>query len=304
MDFLDGYDSDSDNQLTEKKTEKDSTLKLEDISVNQMLTEKVTKVKKIEINFLPPEIQMALARGDSLNDSDDEDIYQRVSSKFSSKINSGMKDLLSLLPKPQNDEDYKRTKTDHRVKKSEKNVSNSLQETQLGKCSLSKSELGTCSSKELFNFEMSSIYPPNTLQSYDIDSKTDIVPNLNTPILETNENLANFDQKNINKRRRNARDTEYSLLNGNIDVLKDGKFKEIDSSVINKWDVVTYLAQQELETELQASLVDSNIPTRTQNRKHQINSLAVQAAKMELSLLEAKGTKNRSKYETQAKYGW
>ena len=44
--------------------------------------------------------------------------------------------------------------------------------------------------------------------------------------------------------------------------------------------------------------------TKTQRRKHQINSLAIAAAERELDLLERKGKANRTKHETNARYGW
>ena len=45
-------------------------------------------------------------------------------------------------------------------------------------------------------------------------------------------------------------------------------------------------------------------PSRVQNKKHQINSLVLSAAQMELDLMDARATRLRSKAETQAKYGW
>ncbi len=45
-------------------------------------------------------------------------------------------------------------------------------------------------------------------------------------------------------------------------------------------------------------------PSKTQNRKHQLNSLAMQAAQTELAMLDAKGSRMKSKSETQGKYGW
>jgi proline-rich protein PRCC len=45
-------------------------------------------------------------------------------------------------------------------------------------------------------------------------------------------------------------------------------------------------------------------PSKTQKRKHQINSLAYSAAERELELMEKKGQSNKTKSQTQAKYGW
>jgi len=45
-------------------------------------------------------------------------------------------------------------------------------------------------------------------------------------------------------------------------------------------------------------------PSKVQKRKHQINSLAYAAADRELELMEKRGASNKTKFQTQAKYGW
>ena len=45
-------------------------------------------------------------------------------------------------------------------------------------------------------------------------------------------------------------------------------------------------------------------PNRLQNKKHQINSLAMAAANAEIEMYDSRGTRNKTKAETQAKYGW
>jgi proline-rich protein PRCC len=44
--------------------------------------------------------------------------------------------------------------------------------------------------------------------------------------------------------------------------------------------------------------------SKGQKRKHQINSLAAQAAAMELELMDKRGSGFLTKAQTQAKYGW
>ncbi|KAH8051270.1 hypothetical protein JL721_11169 [Aureococcus anophagefferens] len=44
--------------------------------------------------------------------------------------------------------------------------------------------------------------------------------------------------------------------------------------------------------------------TKTQRRKHQINSLAISAAERELEPLDKKGKSNKTKHETNARCGW
>jgi 23S rRNA pseudoU1915 N3-methylase RlmH len=75
------------------------------------------------------------------------------------------------------------------------------------------------------------------------------------------------------------------------------------------WNSSKYEQQKQLEVEVNASF---NIggshglsqPNKQATRKHQISSLAFQAAKTQLSLLESKATRAKTKYETQSKYGW
>lgn len=45
-------------------------------------------------------------------------------------------------------------------------------------------------------------------------------------------------------------------------------------------------------------------PSKGQNKRHHINSLALSAAETELAMLDARGVRGKSKAETQAKYGW
>ncbi|KAJ1445153.1 hypothetical protein M885DRAFT_626459 [Pelagophyceae sp. CCMP2097] len=44
--------------------------------------------------------------------------------------------------------------------------------------------------------------------------------------------------------------------------------------------------------------------SKTQKRKHQINTLAVAAAEREIELLDKRGAQSQTKRQTQAKYGW
>jgi hypothetical protein len=44
--------------------------------------------------------------------------------------------------------------------------------------------------------------------------------------------------------------------------------------------------------------------SKVQNRKHQLSSLAIKAAEMELAMLEKRDARGLSKAQTQGKYGW
>jgi hypothetical protein len=110
-------------------------------------------------------------------------------------------------------------------------------------------------------------------------------------------------------KRRREKDLESQLLNGNFDAIDEIETKQVmEVEGIGSWDSSKYEKQREREQEIQKSynLTTGAIsqPTKMQNRKHQINSLAFQAAKMELQMLESKGARMKTKYETQSKYGW
>ena len=112
-------------------------------------------------------------------------------------------------------------------------------------------------------------------------------------------------------RKRRERDTEQQLISGNLDAITSGKggIKEIRAG--KDWDAHAYTTQKENEAELHRAFFAAKggakaiAPvSKMQGRKHQINSLVMQAAKTELALLNAKGERNLSKQETRGKYGW
>ena len=82
-----------------------------------------------------------------------------------------------------------------------------------------------------------------------------------------------------------------------------------------QWNAHEYTAQQQREAEVAKqfnvriapgeSLAGKiAVPGKTASRKHQITSLVAQAAKTELSMLDAKGHKHKTKAETAGRYGW
>jgi hypothetical protein len=101
---------------------------------------------------------------------------------------------------------------------------------------------------------------------------------------------------------------EQELLSGNLEAVESiGAVKEMN--VTNDWNSALYTAAQKSQADIQSQFkisgsASSMEPSRTQSRKHQITSLAAQAAKMEMALLEAKGTRMKTKAETKSKYGW
>ena len=107
--------------------------------------------------------------------------------------------------------------------------------------------------------------------------------------------------------KKREREIEHQLLCGNVSILPQEIVKELN--VDRKWDASKYSDQQQREAMIhkefgltsQRSLMQ---PTKQMNRKHQLSSLAIKAAEVELSMLEARGSRMKSKSETQGKYGW
>ena len=101
---------------------------------------------------------------------------------------------------------------------------------------------------------------------------------------------------------------ESELLSGNIDVVSgdNGKSSSFVSS-FSSWDRSAYADRTALEREVNNTYkIGDKVaqPSKMQNRKHQINSLAAAAAQSELEMYEMKGNRNKTRAETQAKYGW
>jgi hypothetical protein len=118
-------------------------------------------------------------------------------------------------------------------------------------------------------------------------------------------------RKSAAANRKRERDIHLGLLQGDTSVIEmEGNFVDVRPS--NEWDNSAYIAQQERQRELQSMFNFTekggdkmmSQPTKLQNKRHQINSLAFSAAESELDLLEAKGRQMKTKSETQAKYGW
>ena len=126
MDLFGGYGSDSDNESPKLAAKQPALVQAKQLS-QVMQTKQPTprtnpnvvassskpsavgqqkKVKKLDISFLPPEIQAALARGDSTRDSDDDEtgpvnVAKTSVNKASSKpLDEASCKLLGMLPTP------------------------------------------------------------------------------------------------------------------------------------------------------------------------------------------------------------
>lgn len=115
-----------------------------------------------------------------------------------------------------------------------------------------------------------------------------------------------LNEKN-NKRRRREKELEQQLLNGNLSALPEAAVQDLH--VDREWDSTNYsdLQQREFLIHKEFGLINNKSLTQTtkiQNRRHQLSSLAMKAAQVELAMMDARGSRMKTKNETQSKYGW
>mmetsp|Transcript_4126 Transcript_4126/g.6574 ORF Transcript_4126/g.6574 Transcript_4126/m.6574 type:complete len:207 (+) Transcript_4126:224-844(+) len=115
----------------------------------------------------------------------------------------------------------------------------------------------------------------------------------------------------VSKKRKN-RDMELQLMAGDLSALQGpsgtgGVVQDI-SVDRGEWNSFKYTEQQQREKEIRqefgGNAKNLSQVSKTANRKHQLNSLAMKAAETELAMLEKRGNRNLSKSQTQGKYGW
>mmetsp|Transcript_82278 Transcript_82278/g.160544 ORF Transcript_82278/g.160544 Transcript_82278/m.160544 type:complete len:379 (-) Transcript_82278:65-1201(-) len=124
---------------------------------------------------------------------------------------------------------------------------------------------------------------------------------------------ANGEVSSGKMRRMRERDLERSLESGNLEALAAGQAQVLFQPDVSNWNPHQNGAHFAKKEVMIASVAydpatgESQTvykPSKVQKRKHQINSLAYSAAERELELMEKKGNSNKTKSQTQAKYGW
>jgi hypothetical protein len=107
MDLLGNYSEESDDEQPKNDSKHEVKVKVDESTPTptnntpSILNKKKKKRKKLDISFLPENIQAALARGDTADDSDSDDHEEiRVVSVGSHEKSSSANELLSKLPKP------------------------------------------------------------------------------------------------------------------------------------------------------------------------------------------------------------
>lgn len=143
-----------------------------------------------------------------------------------------------------------------------------------------------------------------------VDGNAVVGPTLpaNPQMHEYHDDANTYSTSSGSKRKR-ERELEMELLQGNTSVVDSLTMKVVNASA--HWNSEAYTSQMQREQELKSvynlnnpNNVGALQPSKLQNRKHQINSLALKAAETELAMLDAKLNRSRTKAETQGRYGW
>ena len=344
----------------------------------QQEMKKIQKKKKLDISFLPENIQKALING-SLNDSDDDEQFIKPVKTVSIQFNGNNDDggvrskFISSLPKPKSSAVDLEPQQNNRNQNMNLNITNAHKQpshTRDDTPSIAPGKNDSSDDEDMDNeieppqaMSLSQpprvisvaasahsnlpVYipmainaaPPPQLAATVSASSASSLPRFNTVINDTSQSTAPRSNNNssnssshiggitytvpsssisssssssaISKasNRRRDRDVQNELLRGNVDAVECAAgFVEVQNP--SEWDNRKYAEQLKRETELNSMFSQSagsgmmSQPTKVQSKRHQINSLAFNAAQMELELLDAKGARLKTKSETQSKYGW
>jgi hypothetical protein len=327
MDFMAGYDSECDGDValdTPKIPKSDSLIEIPPT----VSPEPKKKKRKINIDFLPQAIQDGLTRRVYSADSDDEDMQPSIIPiqivKANDKVASNdhfddpLLKLLSAVP------------IQDRNNSSKDVFGFAKQPT----ATLEVSPKLTFASKPVFVTNLSSTKAIAKVATPVVVDRTilpQIVPeNLSTTSVDwsqihmatpsysqhlfqqqvteqPNLDTQRTDDSALNKRKKD-RAIEMQLQSGDMSTLDQVPIREVQG--FNQWDAGSYIDQQQKELQIMNQYTNNGAmksiaqPTKTQNRRHQLSSLALRAAETEISLLDVKSQRGKSKSQTQNKYGW
>lgn len=315
MDFMSQYASDNEEDDQEVLKNFPSSSSAESKSIQPIVnttTQQPTVSKKkklLDISFLPNEIQDLLTRGDNGDDSD-EDIQPKHQKPFPKSIpaktskvptskTQSIDPLLRSLPPPKNtdpfDSAYTKPATSNTTTKATTRTT-TLQQIN------AKRDVATLYSDN--NYEESHEYEDEEEYAGKFVSTS-----YEQPIARDDDEKEIVQPANANKKRR-ERQIEHMLMSGDTSVLEQSQVREVSAAANHSWDALKYTDQQQKEAMIMKSYTsDGNIksvvqPTRLQNHRHQLSSLALKAAETEIAMLDARGARTKSKSQTQSRYGW
>jgi hypothetical protein len=305
-------------------------------------SEQQKKKKTLDISFLPKEIQEGLLKG--IEDSDDEDFKPQVKriSNTQKTGQPSIDPLLSMLPPPKKQlatpysfesnklpahVEAKKTEVvkPTRTQEEEPEVSayqKFLQQKQQSTSS-KLSTTTTTSSSDPFKYNNKSnmnmlLNPSFTEDMGEEEDENEVnesrrqqhatASSSSSSSVPGQEDLSFHDWK-THKRKR-EREIEQSLMSGDTSIITEDNINiaNVQSVGPQTWDAMGYANKQEREAHIISTYTNGGQmgtqPNRLQNKRHQLSSLALKAAQTEISLLDAKSTRTKSKAQTQAKYGW
>lgn len=302
-------------------------------------TEVPKKRKKLDISILPQHIQDALLRGDNEEDSDD-DANKPVSRPPTSQSSRNEETKSSKHQTPSNESDpllrmlsapkasekqdpfqsqtkvnqtnivHKEAYTNNSDEGEEEHPQRLLQQPASVKSTqpMIQPKLASFPSQQ----QVPTVQRP-TVSTASIDwsqvaaPTASSIPTATGSLYNTNSMYGEESSSSTLKRKRD-REIESQLLSGNLASIESIPLRQIEG--YNEWDKLSYLEQQEKEQSIMkmytgdGSIKSMALPSKSQNRKHQLTSLALKAAETEISLLEAKGQRSKSKAQTMNRYGW
>eukprot|EP01039_Chlorochromonas_danica_P000258 gene258-277_t len=332
MEFLtSAYDSDEDdnNNTSDKEVSPPASslprktiplIKKEEGHGTRKVTLGEKPKKRLDISFLPPEIQEALLKGGVGEDSDEEEEQQEGSRKKTkssevipnNKAKEATNRLLRALPAPKHSQQLPLDSLPFVPPVPIQSQSTQSQPESVSPPTQTKAAGGReapalpiPSLTNPFSFPTPSlnlVLPPPQRSLTTSSSEANVQePQHSMADREVEEPAAK------NKRKR-ERELEQQLMAGDTSAIANANVVEVGA--FNNWDARSYVDQQVREASIMQAYTAGGAlksvlqPTKAQNRKHQLSSLALKAAETEIALLEARGQRVKSKAQTQGRYGW
>lgn len=317
MDFLDYYSGDEENpQVEDLKERKSEVPNLCDRKDPTSLDPIKKRKKTLDIAILPKEIQDALTRG--YVDSDEDDNFQHSKDgPILPTTGNSRSSLLALLPMPKSKETMDNSRqfidtTSHpaisRKSSGEDSPPSSPSRDSTALNRKSKSSLPNISLLLNPNFGVAERGNGSSeAESVNDDNMEPQNQRMSSGLLVAHSDYG----KNLKKKR--EREVEQQLMAGNTSVILNEDVPMTFNEVVaehHTWDSIGYSTRQEREAAILSKYTkDGSVkgmiqPTKLQNRRHQLTSMALKAAETEIAMMDATTARRKTKAQTQAKYGW
>lgn len=280
------------------------------------------KKKMLDISFLPSEIQDLLTRGDYDVDSDDDQIASKkpiannlakpivTTTSKPTKETASIDPLLRSLPPPKNSntsDNYTFNKPPEKksinpFKRNYADIDESFQNEDPTEYDYDddayEQDEHTKSYGEEQDEEQDETHPTSS-SSFSLPATSS----------EQQSDLATAGNSQTNKKRK-ERHIEQMLMAGDTSVLGANTQVRTVAAEQHTWDAMKYSDQQQKEQLIMKKYTNDGgtkamvQPTKIQNRRHQLSSLALRAAESEIAMLDATASRMKTKSQTQSRYGW